>query len=169
MPAYDRALSPLVYDEGSADLLFRFKNGRPYIARYLSRFIAEKVKELPATDGIVFVPASDSALRDRGYSQSELLAVEVSKSTGIPVLYGAVERARTTPAQKNLPRAERLKNLNAAFKANKKLVKDKTIIIIDDVMTTGATLDSLAQALKNAGAHKIFAVAAASVEYKISR
>ena len=55
------------------------------------------------------------------------------------------------------------------FKANKKLVKDKTIIIIDDVMTTGATLDSLAQALKNAGAHKIFAVAAASVEYKISR
>lgn len=169
LPAYDRALSPLVYDGGSADLIFRFKNGRPYIARYLSQFIAEKLRELPASDGIVFVPATDSALRDRGYNQSELLAVEVSKSTGIPVLYGAVERAKNTHAQKNLPRAERLKNLDSAFKANKKLVKDKTLIIIDDVMTTGATFDVLAQTLKNAGAHKIFAVAAASVEYKISR
>lgn len=166
LPAYDRALSPLIYDKGSADLIARFKGGQPHIAEYLSRLIAEKIEELPEVDGIVSVPMSARALRDRGYNQSELLVEAVSERTGIPVLHGAAEKAGETPAQKELTRAERLKNLRTAFKADKSLVKDKALLIIDDVMTTGATLDSLALTLKNAGARSVFAVAAASVEYK---
>ena len=166
LPAYDRALSPLVYKEGSADLIFRFKNGHPHMAGYLSRFIVEKIAGLPKADGIVYVPMTARAQRDRGYNQALLLAEAVSESTGIPVLY-ATRKIADTPAQKDLPRAERLKNLNEAFRADKNLVKDKTLLVVDDVMTTGATLECLASTLKKAGASAVFAVAVASVEYKL--
>lgn len=166
LPAYDRALSPLVYKDGSAELIARFKNGRPYIATYLAELIAAKIEELPVVDGIVFVPMTDRAVRKREYNQSELLAKAVSERIGIPVLYGVVEKKKETPAQKVLPRAERLKNLRSVFKVDKSAVKGKTLLLIDDIMTTGATLESLSQCLKDGGAKAVFAVVAASVEYK---
>lgn len=166
LPVYDRALSPLVYKDGSAELIARFKNGRPHIAPYLAELIVAKIKQLPAVEAIVFVPMTRRAVRKREYNQSELLAKAVSEMTGIPVLYGAVEKIKETPAQKELPRVERLKNLHAVFKVDKSAVRGKILLVIDDIMTTGATLESLSRCLKASGAKAVFAVAAASVEYK---
>lgn len=164
-PAYERALSPLVYTQNSMKLVLRFKSGRPYIARYLSKLIAAKIKELPPVDCIVFVPATGRALYKRGYNQSELLAAEVSRLTGIPLLRDAAEKIKEPPPQKGLSRAERLKNFKGVFKIDGRAVKGKTLLIVDDIMTTGATFESLAQSLKDCGAAKVYAVAAASVEY----
>lgn len=167
MPTYEFARSPLVYEKGSSDLVNAFKNGRPFIAKYLASLIAQTLKDIPKVDGIVFVPLSDKALRKRGYNQSELLAAEVSKLAGISVLYGAVEKIKETPKQKNLTREKRFKNLQECFKANKEQVRGKTLLVIDDILTTGATVDSMTQALKKAGTCAVFVVTAASVEYKI--
>lgn len=165
MPAYDRAVSPLVYKGTAAALIARFKNGHPHVGRYFSELIAEKVKELPKVDGIVYVPMTKKAERKRGYNQAELLADALSGLTGIPVLRGAVQKHKDTPTQKNLPRAVRLKNLQNAFKVDKNAVMGRVLLVVDDVMTTGGTLDSMSESLKRAGAQKVFAVTAASVEY----
>lgn len=164
MPPYDRAFSPLVYEGGSAELVNAFKNGRPYIAKYLSALMTAKTQEIPRADGIVCVPMTDRALRRRGYNQSELLAKELSAETGVPFIEGAVVKVKDTPAQKDLSRTERLKNLQACFKADKSLVSGKTLIVTDDVMTTGATAECMALTLKNAGARAVFVVISASVK-----
>lgn len=167
LPSYDCARSPLVYENGSAELVNAFKNGRPFIAKYLAKLIVQALKDVPKIGGIVFVPITAVTLNDRGYNQSELLAVEVSKLTGIPVLYGAVEKIKETPKQKKLTKENRLKNLQECFKADRALVKGKPLLVIDDIMTTGATCDSMAQTLKKAGACAVFVATVASVEYKI--
>ena len=166
MPVCKRAVSALSYEGGGGELVTRFKNGSPYLARYLSRLVAEKIKELPAVDCIVYVPMTAKAGRKRGYNQSKLLAEGVSAICATPVLYGAVEKIAETPDQKGLTRTERLNNLKDCFRADREAVKGKTVLIIDDVMTTGSTLDSLAQALKKAGAVEVFAATAASVEFQ---
>lgn len=165
MPAYDRAFSPLVYEDGSAELVAAFKGGRPFIANYLSARMAAVLNELPAVDGIAYVPMTDRVLRKRGYNQSELLAKALSAAIGVPVLGGAVTKVKETTAQKDLARAQRLKNLQDCFKADKKEVNGKKLLVVDDIMTTGATADSMALALKKAGACTVFVVTAASVEY----
>ena len=167
MPAYKKAVSALSYDGGGGELVVRFKNGSPYLSRYLAELIAGKLKDLPGFDGIVFVPMTAKDERSRGYNQSRLLAEELSVLCGAPVISGAVEKIKDTPGQKELPRAERLRNLNGCFKVDKSAVKGKTVLIVDDVMTTGATLDSLAAALKKAGAKEVFAACTASVEYAV--
>lgn len=166
MPAYKRAVSVFVYEGTGGELVVRFKNGKPYMYSYLARLLAEKIAQLPAADGIVFVPMTKRAERARGYNQSRLLADEVSALSGIPVVYGAVEKTEETVAQKGLSRAERMNNLKDCFKADKRKINGKTLLIIDDVMTTGATLDCLSVALKKAGAAEIYAATVASVEYK---
>lgn len=165
MPPYDRAFSPLVYEGGSAELVGALKNGRPFIAKYLSVLMAPKLQDMPQADGIVYVPMTDRALHKRGYNQSELLAKAISEATGVPVLREAVVKAKDTPEQKELTRAQRRKNLQACFKADKSRVNGKTLIVVDDIMTTGATAESMALTLKNAGACAVFVLVAASVKY----
>lgn len=165
LPAYDRAVSPLVYEDGSAELVAAFKSGRPYIAKYLSARMTVVLKELPEAEGIVYVPMTERALRERGYNQSELLAKRISEKIGVPVLVEAVTKVKETPPQKELSRAQRLKNPEDCFKADKKQIKGKTLLVVDDIMTTGATADGMALCLKRAGAGAVFVVTAASVKY----
>lgn len=165
LPAYERAVSPLVYEAGSADLVARFKNGRPYMAEYLSGLIVNAVNALPAVDGIVAVPMTARALNDRGYNQSELLARGVAAAIGVPFLEGAVIKVKETLDQKKLYREQRLKNLQDCFKADN-AVKNKRLLVIDDVITTGATADGMARCLKKAGAVAVYVATVASVENK---
>ncbi len=102
-------------------------------------------------DMIVAVPLSDKSFRKRGYNQSYLLAKEISRQSGIPaekVLHKVME----TPAQSSLNRKERLSNVEGAYEADGKHVKGKRILLIDDVYTTGSTLNECAKALRLAGA-----------------
>jgi ComF family protein len=108
-----------------------------------------------AVDVIVPVPLHASRLRERGYNQSELLAWEVSRAIGLPVNTSALERARKTKSQMTLGAAERHQNVVAAFSCSKELAR-QNVLLIDDVCTTGATLDACAAAMKEKGATSVW-------------
>jgi ComF family protein len=106
------------------------------------------------------------AEKERGYNQSEILAQALAKRLALPYIKGATIKVRGTPPQKTLTRREREKNLAGCFKADKKLVNGKTLILVDDVLTTGATANAVCDALKKAGAKAVYFATVASVEYK---
>lgn len=164
LPVYSKAVSALVYCGVSAQLIILFKKSRPYLYRWLAEEMAKKLSALPQPDGIVFVPMTRKAERDRGYNQSGLLAGELSRLTGIPLMGGALEKYSETEVQKGLSREERITNLGHCFRADRS-VKGKKILVVDDVTTTGATLNAVAECLKKAGAEEVYCVTAASVPY----
>lgn len=109
-------------------------------------------------DMLVPVPLHPSRLAERGYNQSQKLCEVVSEMTGIPCIAHALSRHRDTPHQVGLNRQQRLENVTDAFTAEAALVMDKTLLIIDDVRTTGATLSACAGAALAAGARGITAL-----------
>lgn len=166
-PIYDRAVSAIVYENSGVALISRFKQGRAYLAEYFSDLISKKLNTFEDFDCIVCVPMTDKALKRRGYNQTEKLAKALSKRVNKPFLSGALSKKRDTYAQKGLSRRDRVKNLESSFKVEiEEDLKDKIVLVIDDVLTTGATLDEISRVLKSAGAKKVYAATVASVEYK---
>jgi ComF family protein len=106
-------------------------------------------------DCIVPVPLHPARRRDRGYNQSELLARRVGRAAGIPVRPNALCRIRATAVQMELSAAERQVNVAGAFRCDDPLLRGAVVLLVDDVCTTGATLDACASALKTAGALEV--------------
>lgn len=103
------------------------------------------------------VPLHPKKLRERGYNQSGLLAKQLGLFLGLPVIENSLKRKRNTPPQtKIISRDERWRNVSDAFVCNGGDVKGRNVLLIDDVCTTGATLDACAQALKSAGAISVW-------------
>ncbi|MBD5583488.1 MAG: ComF family protein [Clostridia bacterium] len=166
-PLYKQAVSPLVYSENVKELIRKFKNGNGYLKDYFADLIFEKLSDLPEFECIVYVPMTASAIKKRGYNQTELLAKELSKRTGIPLADGAVIKTKETPPQKGLTRSEREKNLYGCFEVVKpEIVRGKKILLVDDILTTGATADAVTGKLIRAGAYRIYLATIASVENK---
>jgi ComF family protein len=135
----------------------KYKNLRA-IAAPLANLLADylAVNPLPA-DLLVPVPLHSKRLRERGYNQSELLPKETGKLTGIPVDTGFLIRCKYTDSQaRTTSLKQRHVNLSGAFTCNNKRIEDRKILLIDDVATSGATLNACAAALKNAGACSIW-------------
>jgi len=113
----------------------------------------------PGIDVIVPVPLFPMRKRVRGYNQSELLAREVSRSTGIAVESKSLVRARATPPQaRQVGYHARLANIEDAFAPGTRKVQGSNVLLVDDVMTTGATLGACARVLLDAGAGQVFAL-----------
>lgn len=115
-------------------------------------------------DLIVPVPLHNTRKRERGYNQAELLGRVISAELNIPIIKDALIRTRSTPSQTRLPPEERKKNVRGAFSINKikaKLLKDKTILLVDDVYTTGATLKECTKTLKQAETGEIMGIVCA--------
>lgn len=165
-PLYDKAVSPYVYSDGTQALMLKFKNGEGYLKDYFARAMYAGCGNFKDADAICFVPMTRYAQRCRGFNQSELLAAELAKMTGLPLLKKAVKKVKKSSSQKVLTRKEREENLKSCFKADKNAVDGKTLILVDDVLTTGATADAVAKELKKCGAKKVYLVTAASVENK---
>ncbi|MFQ5576073.1 MAG: ComF family protein [Anaerolineae bacterium] len=108
------------------------------------------------TEVIVPVPLHKSRYRERGYNQSMLLAQELSKLINQPVNQKTLVRHRATRSQMTLKAAERQQNVANAFACGANTLADKTVLLIDDVCTTGATLDACAQALKQANVRAVY-------------
>jgi competence protein ComFC len=110
---------------------------------------------------LVPIPLHAQKLHIRGFNQSTLLAQQVSRMTAIPMTDQLLLKRKATPSQVKLKREERLQNLRDAFHITVKLKKTDTVLLIDDVVTTGATFSVAAQTLKKAGAGKVFGLALA--------
>ncbi len=165
-PQFDKAVSPLVYSGGAQALILKFKRGQPYLKDYFARLMYAKCGNFTDADAVCYVPMTRSAERNRGYNQSQLLAEELAKKLKLPLLKNAVAKVKKTPVQKGLTKKEREENLKSCFKAERSVVEGKTLILVDDVLTTGATADAVSRELKKRGAKKIYLVTAASVEYR---
>ena len=110
-------------------------------------------------DALVPVPIHFSRKRKRGYNQAELIARELSKHSGIPMNTQLIRRQGRTRPLKGLSYVERQNNLKRAFKIYKNDVKLNTIVIIDDIYTTGSTIDTITRVLHEAGIAKIYYMA----------
>lgn len=132
------------------------------ISKVLGDMLAMRCKELDIKPGIIIpIPLGRARARERGYNQSALIAKRLSKNLGWPYL-DALARTRKTKPQTKLNRAQRKENLKDAFVSKFDFKKSKRpVYILDDVITTGATLSSASQALKKAGACRISAITVA--------
>lgn len=110
---------------------------------------------------IVPVPLGKKRQKERGYNQAALLARSLALICGIPIKTSALVRTRETASQVGLSLEERRLNVAGAFAAHSVKVKDKYVLLVDDVLTTGSTLEAAAEALHRSGARKIEAVVVA--------
>lgn len=153
------------YEKGFRRTLHRLKfQEERALARPLGTLMAEAASSLgEELDGVTWVPMSPQKLRRRGYNQSELLAKAVAKELGLPA-WDLLEQVRETDTQHNLTRAQRADNVRGAYRT-KSAALGKRLLLVDDIVTTGATLRACAQGLYGAGAQKVCAVCAASTAF----
>ena len=163
---FDLARSVFEYGEPISRAIKAFKyDGKKYLAEvFVSKMLNTFLANFSSANIITFVPMTKAKLKLRGYNQAELLANELSRITKIEVKELA-EKVSETKAQATLNAKERKKNLKSSFKINKKLVKDKNIVIVDDVLTTGSTADVLAKGFKDAGAKSVGVLTVCSVSF----
>jgi ComF family protein len=125
----------------------------------LGRTLAGLLQELAwHVDIVTPVPLAAARRAERGYNQAALLARPIALVFGLAYRPGAVRRVRETQSQVGLNFSERQKNVKDAFRGDAGMVAGKCVLLVDDVMTTGATLNACANALQAAGAAPIFAL-----------
>jgi len=109
-------------------------------------------------DLVTAVPLDEDRQRDRGYNQSLCLARPLAWKTGLPIVASAIKRVKKTRSQIGLSMEERKINVDGAFWAKKKLVNGKSVLLIDDVVTTGSTINSCGEAFMKAGASCVYGI-----------
>ncbi|MDE5699656.1 MAG: ComF family protein [Lachnospiraceae bacterium] len=160
-----------VYDYGYAlydyqsmkQSIYRFKYGKrceyaAFYAQDICERLFDEIRMMDA-DSIIPVPVHASRKRERGYNQAELVAAELSRLTGIAMYEKLVRRVRKTVPQKELTTQERQNNLKKAFNISTNVVKLNKTILVDDIYTTGSTLDAVALELKRHGVRSVYFIA----------
>ena len=146
-----------------ADAIHALKYGdRAEAAVPLGRWLAGRV-EVPPGARVVWVPLGRGRRIERGYDQAMLLAGSFARAAGLRLLRGAMRRVRETPPQVGRDRAARVGNVEGAFSASE-VVSGLDLVLVDDVVTTGATAEAASRALRKAGARSITVVALARAE-----
>ena len=156
-PAYDRARAAVRYDDIARALVLSFKYGdrldlAPMMGRWMARAGHELTRE---ADALVPVPLHWRRLWSRRFNQSAALAGAIARECGLPVEPDALKRVRATPQQVGLSKTQRADNVQGAFRVPpefKAQVAGRRLILVDDVLTSGATVDTCARALLRAGA-----------------
>lgn len=165
-PAFDAARAALVYDDASKRLVLGFKRaertqGLATLAKWLAR---AGHAALGGADVIVPVPLHPRRLFARRFNQAAVLAKALSRGTGVALDVLSLERARNTPSQGGKGAVKRAQNVRGAFRARGgKVFGGRSVVLVDDVLTTGATADACARALKKAGATRVTALTLARV------
>jgi ComF family protein len=154
------AISAAEFEPPLREAIHAFKyDGTPQLAGAFGALMAETWRDNNLrADAIVPVPLHASRLRERGYNQSELLARTMSQACALPAYPAALQRVRRTEQQAHLDAVARRANVQDAFRADRARVSGRRILLIDDVLTTGATLGECAAALYRAGAHTVLAL-----------
>jgi len=157
-PSFDFAWSACLYEDPLKELIHRFKYGqktqlRRLFTETMISYIKEYTLDMGQFDAIVPIPLSATRLRERGYNQARLLAEELAREFSIPLVENHLRRVRHTGPQSFLDEKQRWTNIKGAFTIRKlKNFERKNILLIDDLLTTGATASEAARVLKNAGA-----------------
>jgi ComF family protein len=153
LPPFSKVINYGLYEGELAEAVNQLKFQR---VKRLSKPLAELMLTLtlPVADGIVPVPLSIKGLRERGFNQSLLLARTISKKVHIPFFIDILFKKKETPPQIGLSAKERYSNLRNSFEA-KKDARDLRLILVDDVMTTGATVTECSKMLMKAGAKEV--------------
>jgi len=165
-PAFDAVRAGGLLGGPLADAIHALKyHGRPALARPLGAWLAART---PLDGGavVVSVPLARGRRIERGYDQAALLADHLARAGGARArrLRAALRRVRETPPQVGRTRAERARNVAGAFEASGGAVAGRDVVLVDDVVTTGATADAAAAALRRAGARSVVVVALARAE-----
>lgn len=149
-PHYDATVAVLAYDFPADALVHALKfRGELALAPFLGKLLSQKIDQ--SADCVVPVPLSPRRLRQRGYNQAAEIARQVAPSK---IDLDVCVREKDSRPQMELPWAERQRNVRGAFSC-KRALGGATVAVVDDVMTTGATLDEIARTLKRAGAGRV--------------
>ncbi|MEW6214768.1 MAG: ComF family protein [Nitrospirota bacterium] len=152
-PPFLRVINYGLYEGVLAEAINQLKfYGVKRLSKPLGRLLLSL--DLPAMDGIVPVPLSIKRLRERGFNQSLLIARVISKETRVPLLMDILLKKKETPPQIGLSAKERLSNLKGSFEV-KEDIKGLRLLLVDDVMTTGATVTECSKQLMKAGAKEV--------------
>lgn len=161
----DSGTSVVVYDDYVKGLLYDFKyHNKRYIAEVIATLMLEQVIRLDlewSFDFIVAVPLHKRKLSQRGYNQAQLIAGKLSVLTHLPVKNGLIRRKQTPPL-KEIPLFERTSILDGAFEMTQAL--SGNILLIDDIITSGNTMNECARTLKNHGADRVYGLVFAASE-----
>lgn len=164
----DKARSSFCYEYPISNLIKSYKYyGKKYLVNLFSHYLYQTaIKNDFKPDYICYVPMTKKALRKRKFNHGELLAKQLGEKLSVEVL-DCIEKVRETKRQANLDRKERLNNLQGSFHlSQRKIFENKKIIIVDDVLTTGATSEVLAKLIKGANAKSVYLLTIASVPNK---
>jgi ComF family protein len=163
-PAFDVGVSALIYFDATAAFVNRYKNGKRHMVHFFGEELLGYLHRLPKRDYVmVAVPLTKKKLRERGYNQSAEIVLELAEKTGWAYRLDLLEK-RSMDSQKTLSATERRKNIVGAFRVReRKACKGKDFLIVDDIMTSGATLSEIASTLLRAGANSVCALTVASV------
>jgi ComF family protein len=154
-PHFDAALAAFEYRFPLDRLVHRFKySGDLAVGHWLSLCLLERARHAALPDLIVAVPLTPTRLRERGFNQATEMAKTIGKRLGVRVAIRAIARTRDTDPQPGLRRRQRRANLRGAFRCDAALGGEH-VAVVDDVMTTGATADAIALALRKAGAGRV--------------
>ena len=163
-PPLDAVHAACVYARPLDRLLPRFKfRGDLAAGRLLSQLMADAFAELPRPDALIAIPLHRTRLRQRGYDQALELARPIARALALPLRCDVLRRVRATAPQSELDATARERNLCGAFAVRKPVALPMHVALIDDVMTTGATLHAAAEALHRAGVARIDAWVCARV------
>jgi ComF family protein len=157
---FERAVAPCRYEGSAREMILRLKLGkRRMLAGTLSRLLIARIEQAGMAEkaqAIVPVPLHWWRRLRRGFNQSELLAEGVAEHFGLPLLCGGLRRVVATPSQTRVSAARRMEQLRGAFRVSRPgAIRGKTLLLIDDVMTTGATAAECSRVLRDAGAKKV--------------
>ncbi|MBN2412007.1 ComF family protein [candidate division KSB1 bacterium] len=166
---FDKTLALFEYNSDVQKLihLCKYKN-MPKFSLYFGELLGQAILQQPElndVDMLVPVPLHISRYRERGYNQSAELAKTISKIMGAPVYKNILKRTNYTPPQAGLKREERVKNLLGAFTVKDSTkIKDSCVAVVDDVMTTGTTVNECARVLRAAGAKRVVILSVTRIE-----
>ena len=156
-PRIARTRSAVAYDDLSRGLVLKLKYGRKVaLARTMAHYM-EPLLDPDTTDGLLIaVPLHRSRLWQRGFNQSALVAHEIAKRTGLGHSPRAIRRIKRTPPLKGMSLLQRRKTMAGAFSVNPDMdLHGRTVVLVDDVLTTGSTANACARALMRAGAGRV--------------
>jgi ComF family protein len=162
-PAFDQAIAPYRYNGilEHAIRLYKYRQ-QPWFARPLAELLFARLEQIPPCDVVLAVPLHPARLRDREFNQALLLAERIATRLRCPLSLDHLVRVRATLPQTELNREERSRNVRNAFLVRRPMdLEDRAILLVDDVLTTRATVNECAKALRTAKVKSVIVLALA--------